>query len=95
MVALVEEVLEHLGLQSIVNDLKALDAASPDSQPRLLAHLGDQALDHRQYQPMCSSNPQARDLDSARLPLKLHVEGLGTAAHIQNTARRRTIRWSA
>ena len=93
MVALVEEVLEHLGLQLIVHDLKALDEASPDSQPYLPAHLRDQALDHRPRQPMGSSNLQALDLDSARLPLKLHVEGLGTAAHIQNTARHRTIRW--
>ena len=86
MVALAEEVLEHLGLQSIVDNLKALDAASLDSQPCLLAHLGDQALDHRQHQPMCNSNPQARDPDNARTLLKLLVEALGIAAHIQNTA---------
>ena len=86
MVALAEEVLEHLGLQSIVDNLKALDAASPDSQPCLPAHLRDQALDHRQHQPMCSNNPQARDPDNARLLLKLPVEALETAAHIQNTA---------
>ena len=85
MATLVEEVLEHLGLQSIVDDLKALDAASQDSQPCLLAHLGDQALDQRQYQPMCSSNPQARDPDNARLLHKLPGEALETAAHIQNT----------
>ena len=85
MAALVEEVLEHLGLQSIVDDLKALDAANPDSQPCLPAHLRDQALEHRQRLPICGNNPQARDPDNARLLHKLPGEALETAAHIQNT----------